>query len=173
VRTYDFSGGALAILARRTTAAAPAIPADPANVALTETFAARVAEYSKRLRAALERAHDAGITTAIYGAGVRACTLTNALRIGGLAYAIDDQAERAGKFLPGTRIPIRPSSALAEGTGPIVVLLAVNNENEVRVRAQIAERTTRPAHVISVCGPADIWAELERLEAAVTRSVAV
>jgi SAM-dependent methyltransferase len=173
VRTYDFSGGALAILSRRSAAVAPAIPADPANVALSERFATRVADYSKRLHAALDRAREAGMETAIYGAGVRACTLTNALRIRGLAFAIDDQAERVGKFLPGSRIPIRASSALAEGMGPIVVLLAVNNENEVRVRAQIAARTTRPAHVISVGGPGDMWAELERLEAAVAGSVAV
>ncbi len=173
VRTYDFSGGALAILSRRTSAVAPAVANDPANVTLTETFATRVAEYSKRLHAALGRARDAHIPAAIYGAGVRACTLTNALRVGDLAYAIDDQVERQGKFLPGTRVPIRPSSALADGTGPLIVLLAVNNENEVRVRAQIAERTTRPVHVISVCGPADIWSELERLEAALAGAIAV
>jgi hypothetical protein len=62
---------------------------------------------------------------------------------------------------------------LDEGTGQLIVLLAVNNENEARVRANIAERTARPVHAISVCGPADIWSELERLEAVAGAACAV
>jgi SAM-dependent methyltransferase len=169
VRTYDYSGGALAILSRRTESEtfASLELADPAGVARSERFALRFAEYAARLTAALKRAREAGIPAAIYGAGSRACTLTNALRLRDLGWSIDDQAERHGKYLPGTHLEIRPSSSLAEGEGPLIVLLAVNNENEVRVRARIAERTTRPVYAISVCGPADIWSELARLEAAV------
>jgi len=173
VRTYDYSGGALAILSRRSTASASADLVFPEGVARTERFAARVREYGARLSAALARARENGIPAAIYGAGSRACTLTNGLRLPGLGWSIDDQRERHGKFLPGTRLEIRPSSSLDDGTGPLIVLLAVNNENEVRVRANIAERTTRPLHVISTSGPADIWSELARLEAAVDASCAV
>lgn len=173
VRTYDFSGGALAILARRVTTSAPADVVDPAGVARSERFAMRVDEYAARLSAALARARENGIPAAIYGAGVRACTLTNALRLSDLAWSIDDQRERQGKFLPGTHLAIRPSSSLADGSGPLIVLLAVNNENETRVRAQIAERTTRPVHAVSVCGPQDIWSELARLEAVAGVSCAV
>jgi hypothetical protein len=173
VRTYDFSGGALAILSRRSAAPVRADVVDPAGVARGERFAVRVAEYAARLSAALTRARENGIPAAIYGAGVRACTLTNALRVRDLAWSIDDQRERQGKFLPGTRLEIRPSSSLADGAGPLIVLLAVNNENEARVRAQIAERTARPVHAVSVCGPQDIWSELARLEAAAGASCAV
>lgn len=172
VRTYDFSGGALAILARRREPARAGV-VDPAGVARAERFAVRVGEYAARLAAALTRARENGIPAAIYGAGVRACTLTNALRVRDLGWSIDDQRERQGKFLPGTRLEIRPSSSLAGGAGPLIVLLAVNNENEARVRAQIAERATRPVHAVSVCGPQDIWSELARLEAAAGVSCAV
>ena len=173
VRTYDFSGGALAILSRRAAAVPAGDAIDAAGVARGERFAQRVGEYSARLSAALNRARANGVPAAIYGAGVRACTLTNALRVRDLAWSIDDQRERQGKFLPGTHLEIRPSSSLAEGTGPLIVLLAVNNENEVRVRAQISERTTRPVHAFSVCGPADIWSELAALEAVAAESCAV
>lgn len=173
VRTYDFSGGALAILSRRMPAPVASDMTDPAGVALGERFAQRAGEYGTRLSAALERARENDIPVAIYGAGVRACTLTNALRVRGIGWSIDDQRERQGKYLPGTHVEIRPSSSLADGAGPLIVLLAVNNENEARVRAQIAERTTRPVHAISVCGPQDIWAELGRLEGVFGVSVAV
>ncbi len=171
-RTYDFSGGAQAVLARRTPTFAPAEISDAAGVAFSERFALRFAEYASRLKAALARAREAGIPATIYGGGSRACMLTNALRLEGLGWATDDQRERHGKFLPGSRLEIRPSSSLNDGTGPLIVLLAVNNENEVKVRANIAARTTRTVHAISVAGPADIWSELERLEAAVDASCA-
>jgi SAM-dependent methyltransferase len=173
VRTYDFSGGALAILSRRSATSAPADLVYPAGVAATERFALRFADYATRLSAALLHAREHGIPAAIYGAGSRACTLTNALRMRELGWSIDDQRERHGKFLPGTRLEIRPSSSLDDGVGPLIVLLAVNNENEARVRANIAERTTRSVHAISVCGPADIWSELERLEAVAGAACAV
>ena len=174
VRTYDFSGGALAILARRIATPLSADEViDPSGVARAQRVALRVSDYSSRLSAALARARQHGVAAAIYGAGVRACTLTNALRLRDLGWSIDDQTERQGKFMPGTHLEIRPSSSLAEGTGPLIVLLAVNNENEAKVRARISEQTTRPVHAISVCGPADIWAELARLEAVVAEACAV
>jgi SAM-dependent methyltransferase len=169
VKRYDFSGGALAILSRRVPVFASEPLTDAANVARTEHFAERVRAYSARLIAALACARENGIATVIYGAGVRACTLSNALRLPDLAWAIDDQAERQGKFLPGTHIEIRPSSSLAQAGRPLIVLLAVNNENETKVRDHIARQELRyPVEVVSVCGPRDIWRELERLEAAVS-----
>jgi hypothetical protein len=171
-KTYDFSGGAQAVLARRTADFAPYDITDPAGVAFSERFALRFAEYASRLTAALQRARAADIPAVIYGGGSRACTLTNALRLTGLNCAIDDQRERHGKFLPGTRLEIRPPSSLNDGTSPLIVLLAVNNENEAKVRANIAQRTKRTVHAISTSGPADIWSELERLEAAVAASCA-
>jgi SAM-dependent methyltransferase len=165
VRTYDFSGGALAILARRTSERVSRPLVDPAGVDLARRFARRTGEYGARLTAAVGRASAKGFTPVIYGAGVRACTLTNALRLTGLAYAIDDQAERQGKFLPGTHLEIRASETLASARGSTIVLLAVNNENEGRVSERIREVAGDRAHVVSVCGPRDTWSELQRMEA--------
>ena len=164
VRTYDFSGGALAVLARRRAGPLPAASDDPRNVERGQRFALRVESYRRRLGAALDRAREQGIGTAIYGAGVRACMLTNGLQLSGLRFAIDDQSERQGKFLPGSRLPIRSADALSGGE-PLIVVLAVNNENEARVEARIAELAGSPVLTVSACGPRDIWDELGRLEA--------
>jgi predicted dinucleotide-binding enzyme len=97
--------------------------------------------------------------------------LTNALRLEGLAWAIDDQGERQGKFLPGTHLEIRSSESLRAADATTVVLLAVNNENEDNVTARIRELAGDRAQVVSVCGPRDTWSELERLETALRDSV--
>jgi SAM-dependent methyltransferase len=171
VRTYDFSGGALAVLSRRVATRVAPSPANPAGVELARHFAVRARDYEARLTAAIGRARAKGIATVVYGAGVRACTLTNALQLEGLAWAIDDQAERQGKFLPGTHLEIRSPDSLRAANGTTIVLLAVNNENEAKVTARIAELAGDRAHVVSVCGPRDTWSELERLEALLGDSV--
>jgi hypothetical protein len=52
-------------------------------------------------------------------------------------FAIDDQVERQGKFMPGSRLEIRPRSALAADPGRFMVLLAVNCESEPAVCANV------------------------------------
>ena len=66
----------------------------------------------------------------LYGAGCRACSLVNFTGIGPfLTCAVDDQVEKQDRFIPGARLPIRPSSQLYD-SGADLCLLAVNSENE-------------------------------------------
>ncbi len=58
--------------------------------------------------------------------------------------------------MPGCRLEIRPSSVLSEGSGPVVCLLAVNNENEDKVEAKIRETADRPLTFVTLCSPKDI-----------------
>jgi SAM-dependent methyltransferase len=162
VKKYDFSGGSLAIAARLAEEKMKA-PIAPAGVG--ERFGKRAREYGARLRPALAKAREDGMQVAIYGAGCRACTFTNAHELADLIeLSIDDQKERQGMFLPGTRIPIRSPEDLHAKSAPLVCLLAVNHENEAKVSARLRANLTRPVHIVSIFAPSDIWGELEQLE---------
>jgi len=164
VKKYNFSGGSLAVAARRAKQdVAP--PSAPAGVG--ERFGQRAREYGARLRPILTRARANGAEIVIYGAGCRACTFTNAHELADLVeVSVDDQKERQGLFLPGTGIPIRAPEDLAAKSNPLVCLLAVNQENEANVSARLRETLKRPLHVVSIFAPSDIWSELDRLDAA-------
>lgn len=103
----------------------------------------------------------------MYGVGCRACTFTNAFGLGSLIdTSVDDQVERQGLFMPGSRIPIGPPQTLNGSTAPLVCLLAVNNENEAKVTERLREIVDgRQATIISVFAPADIWQGLSQIEA--------
>jgi len=162
VKKYDFSGGSLAIAARL---AEEKMKAPIALAGVGERFGKRAREYGARLRPALAKAREDGMQVAIYGAGCRACTFTNAHELADLIeLSIDDQKERQGMFLPGTRIPIRSPEDLHAKSAPLVCLLAVNHENEAKVSARLQENLKRPLHLVSIFAPSDIWGELEQLE---------
>jgi SAM-dependent methyltransferase len=164
VKKYNFSGGSLAIAARR---AAHDMTPPPAPAGVGERFGQRAREYGARLRPILAKARANGAEIAIYGAGCRACTFTNAHELADLVDpSVDDQKERQGLFLPGTGIPIRSPEGLAGKSNPLVCLLAVNQENEDRVSSRLRETVKRPLHIVSIFAPSDIWNELDRLEAA-------
>nr|WP_249798176.1 hypothetical protein [Bradyrhizobium zhengyangense] len=80
--------------------------------------------------------------------------------------SVDDQKERQGLFLPGTGIPIRSPEDLTGRFGPLVCLLAVNQENEDKVSNRLRENLKRPLQIVSIFAPSDIWSELDRLDAA-------
>ena len=142
-------------------ATAPALSAG-----VGERFGLRAREYGARLRPLLERARDGGTQIAIYGAGCRACTFTNTHGMADLIQlSVDDQKERQGMFLPGTRIPIQSPDELNGNSAPLICLLAVNQENEAKVSGRLRENLGRPLHIASIFAPSDIWSELDRLEA--------
>jgi len=81
----------------------------------------------------LQKCKSEGGKIAIYGAGARVCTLVN--YAGLTPYVdcfVDDQVEKQGLFMPGSHLPILPSSRLYS-EGITLCLLAVNTENEDRV----------------------------------------
>jgi SAM-dependent methyltransferase len=162
VKKYNFSGGSLAVAARRAGGATKA-PFTAAGVG--EKFGQLAREYGARLRPLLERARNNGTDIAIYGAGCRACTFTNSHGMSDLIQlSVDDQKERQGMFLPGTRIPIGSPEQLGASSAPLICLLAVNQENEAAVSDRLRESLKRPLHIVSIFAPSDIWSELDRLE---------
>jgi len=169
---YNFSGGTIAVAARRAAAQKTHLDLEK-HLALAGKFAERVEGYQKRLKFVLDRARSAGFGVVLYGAGNRACTLTNSGDLKGLIdYAVDDQVERQGLFMPGTGIPVRPSAALAQESRPFLCLLAVNNEHEAKVAAKVREFARVAAHTFTSLSPADIHAELDRVSALLDRESA-
>ena len=166
VKKYNFSGGSLAVTARRSKLKADAFDG-AASADAAEKFGKLAREFGKRLVPALQRLRDKGTQVVIYGAGCRACTFTNAFELGSLIdFSIDDQKERQGLFMPGSRIEIRSPNELKQSSAPVVCLLAVNNENEANVSAKLKDmQLKRPLTISSIFAPADIWRELDRLEA--------
>jgi len=81
----------------------------------------------------LEEERKAGKKAAIYGAGCRACCLINYTGVASyLEFAVDDQPQKQGKYMPGSGLPVLSSDALREGSVNLC-LLAVNAENEEKV----------------------------------------
>jgi C-methyltransferase-like protein len=139
--------------------------ASAASSSVADLFDKRAREYGARLRPILAKARSKGMQVAIYGAGCRACTFTNAHELADLIeLSVDDQKERQGMFVPGTRIPIRSPDDLRERSEPLLCLLAVNHENEAKVSDRLRERLDRSVHMVSIFAPSDIWQELDRLE---------
>jgi SAM-dependent methyltransferase len=135
VDRFDYSGGTLAVLARRKTADQPVLRASYKNY--VTSFNRRVDEYRNELVHQLTDARGYGYVTVLYGVGCRAAALVNGLNIGHLFdFAVDDQVERQGKFMPGSKLPIHSKTALMWPNQSCMVVLAVNRENEEKVKQQ-------------------------------------
>ena len=161
---YNFSGGTQAILACRGNGTSdPAAGADLDQA--TRRFKQKVETYGQRLRETLIRFHKNGARVVLYGVGCRACTLVNGLKMAAhIDFAIDDQMERQGKYMPGSRLPIRAPQVLQESTQPILCLLAVNQENESKVKRTAQEAAAGKIQFASLQSPNDIWLELDKLD---------
>jgi SAM-dependent methyltransferase len=162
---YNYSGGTIAVAAKKGALRQRGGDIAP-HLASVAGYEERAKAYRARLQTLLAHARDLGHAVVLYGAGNRANTLTNWAQLGALIdYAVDDQPQRHGMFLPGTGIEVRPSSVLAEETRPFLCLLAVNTENDGVVTAKAMGMARRAAIVFSVLSPKDIMAELDRASA--------
>lgn len=96
-----------------------------------------------------------GDKIAIYGAGVRLCSLINFIGFGPyIEFIVDDQPEKQGKYMPGSKLPILPSTALEEHFIDLC-LLAVNSECEDKVIAKHPDFIKRGGSFFSVLPPSD------------------
>lgn len=92
---------------------APATAA--AECARAERYSAHFAERAQSLRTALSQHRQAGGKVALLGAGHLACAFLSIYGLGDLIeFVADDHPPKIGLYLPGSRLPILPSSALVE-----------------------------------------------------------
>jgi SAM-dependent methyltransferase len=165
---YNFSGGTVAVLARSASARTGEMLSQDveSEIKLAQEFAEQGIKYGECLRALLEKARNRGYEVALYGVGGRASVQINAHGLGKLIdYALDDQPERQGKFLPGTGIHIRPGKSLSDGTSPVLMLLAVNNESEDKVIKAASAASDRVISYMSILGPKNIHDEIDKVNA--------
>ncbi|MBL6959267.1 MAG: methyltransferase domain-containing protein [Rhodospirillales bacterium] len=166
VKQYDFSGGTIAVLARKGASgpqrAAIAVDADPVLMGQAAAYNGKVNGYRESLAQTLAGYRSQGNTVVLYGTGCRACIAVNGLGLEKLIdFAVDDQEQRQGLYMPGSRLPIRPSGALKDSDGKVVCLLAVNNESEAVVTEKVRSHLGEDAVCISLLGPKDIYRELQ------------
>jgi hypothetical protein len=96
-------------------------------------FAARVAKVRRDLLAFLTKAAAEGKTVVGYGAPGKGNTLLNhcGIRPDLLAYTVDRNPYKHGRFTPGTRIPILPPERIAEDRPDFVLVLPWNLRDEL------------------------------------------
>jgi SAM-dependent methyltransferase len=165
VKTYDFSGGCLSVLARRGAPRTGKPERPSAIVATAKEWPGLAKKFGARLEEALKTLRAKNYDVVIYGAGVRACPWANILDFRHLLdAALDDRKERQGLFLAHSLLPIVAPESVAESDRPLVCLLAVNNESEERVKARFADLAKRPVTYATLCAPKDIWADLAQIE---------
>ncbi|MBP2706414.1 class I SAM-dependent methyltransferase [Microbispora sp. RL4-1S] len=99
-------------------------------------FAARVARVRRDLLSFLIRAAEEGRTVVGYGAPGKGNTLLNhcGVRPDLLAYTVDRNPYKHGRFTPGTRIPILPPERIEQDRPDYVLVLPWN------LRAEITEQ---------------------------------
>ena len=138
-------GGSLRVFAQRADAGAqpvgPRVAAllaeeDAAGMnapAFYQGFQAEAERIKHGLLAFLLDARRQGLKVAAYGAAAKGNTLLNhaGVRPDLLAYVCDAAPSKQGKYLPGSRIPIRPPAALREDRPDIVLILPWNLREEV------------------------------------------
>jgi SAM-dependent methyltransferase len=96
-------------------------------------FADRVRALGEALVATLAEEKAAGRSIAAYGAAAKGAVLLNAFGIGPetIDFVADRSPHKAGRFMPGVRIPVRPADDLAECRPDVCLLLTWNFAEEI------------------------------------------
>ena len=96
-------------------------------------FARRVAAWRASFRAFLADLKSQGNRLAAYGAAAKGSTLLNYAGVGRdeLDFVVDRSTYKQGRFMPGTRLPIRAPEAILEEMPDVVVLLTWNFKEEI------------------------------------------
>ena len=103
----------------RRPAACPVVVAHPQTAERecrrVEAFAGGLPQHRDSLQQFLGAFRDREGEVALFGAGHLGCAFVNFLRLAPyVTFAIDDNPHKQGLFLPGSRLPIRPSSSLED-----------------------------------------------------------
>ncbi len=129
-----------------------------------KAFGTRWPRFKNTFTKFLDEHQRQGGRIGIYGGGCRGCSLINFSGAGPfLEYCFDDQREKQGKFLPGSRIPIVTGDMLGQKVVDLC-LLAVNAENEAKVMANHEQFIRNGGRFFSILPPSDLlppfWKEL-------------
>lgn len=170
--TALFSGEILIAVGQRELSSKESMPVvSPSTQSSEEGSAAKLSQYQqalllgkgwpsfkKRFVTFLAERKERGLKTFVYGAGCRSCSLINFTGAGPFIEAVlDDQGWKQGRFLPGSRLKVTPSSFLSADAASLC-LLAVNAENEGKVTSKHADYVRRGGQFFSMCPPSsNLW----------------
>ena len=143
-------GGSLRVFAQRSDTGTRPVTADVAQLlaeeeadgvstaAYYEGFQPRVDAIRDGLLAFLDRAEAEGRSVAAYGAAAKGNTLLNYCGIGAdrVAFVVDANPHKQGRYLPGSRVPIVDESRLRRDRPDYVLVLPWNLMGEIS--AQLA-----------------------------------
>ena len=146
VEEHGTHGGSLRVFAQRTDSGTRAVTAGLVGILEAEKKAGvRNADYYTGFQLSAEKirndfvefligAKRAGKTVAAYGAAAKGNTLMNFAGIKSdlIAYVVDRNPSKQGKFMPGSRIPIVDESRLLEHRPNYLVILPWNIATEVK-----------------------------------------
>lgn len=99
-----------------------------------------LAEWKRKLEAQMAAFQDmviaharAGRTIVAYGAPTKATLLMKMAGVSGeeVSFVVEDNPHKAGRYLPGSAIPIRPSCALDESAPEVILMLAWNFADDI------------------------------------------
>lgn len=154
----EVQGGSLRLLLRKTgsgvisNAALAFLEDERQSVLYDEPFLASWRESIVRKMAAFsDTLHEyarRGATIVAYGAPTKATLLMKLAGLGGkdIALVVEDNPHKAGRFLPATAIPIRPTAALDDARPDVIVLLAWNFASDIIAR--LRGRFDRPVEIV-------------------------
>jgi hypothetical protein len=152
VERHPTHGGSLRVFAQRSDTGAQAVAGQVGAVLREEAdaglktaaayagFQASTDKVKDDFMAFLIEAKRAGQTVAAYGAAAKGNTLMNyaGVRPDLLAFVIDANPAKQGKYMPGSRIPIVAESRLKEARPDYIVLLPWNLKDELTQQLQYA-----------------------------------
>lgn len=106
---------------------------DPRNLSVRRNFQEEVSIVCRDLRKEISNLKKSGSRVVGYGAAAKGNTLLNLAGIGcnDIEYIVDRSPVKQGKFMPGSRIPIRDAKALITDPPDIILILVWNIADEV------------------------------------------
>ena len=143
VERLAIHGGSLRVTVAHEGAATPApavaeLLADEERIGLRSVesfrgFADRVHALGDELTATLADLKATGKSIAAYGAAAKGAVLLNAFGIGAgtIDFVADRSPHKAGRFMPGVRIPVVSADRLAEARPDVCLLLTWNFADEI------------------------------------------
>ena len=140
----------LVALVRPSPAAAPAAVLTEQELALGLGYGRHFDEIRERIRADLLRLKNEGKKVAVFGAGHLAAKFLNLFDLRDLvSCVIDDNPNKSGLMMPGSGVPVRPSSVLLDEKIDLC-LLSLSPESEKKVVAAKKAYTDQGGRFLSI-----------------------